>query len=132
MDLITAINEITKSSNILISWSISILGGTILAIFSTSYLKLENKWGKLSYLLFIPGWYKLIVSIRTGNIISRRQIMAYINPENQVEIINKMNDDYIIQLDSFNCSMIFIGIWLTLFMLFWTFQSFFKPNSNVS
>jgi len=129
MDLET-IKEITSSSNTIVTWSMSIVGASLLAILSTSYIKPVEKWNKLAYLLYIPGWVYLAIAIQLGNKIARREIVAVMAPERIPGILEKMNDEYASQLQAFNMSLIFWGIWLLLFLLWWIFQDFFASKKE--
>ena len=128
MDL-DAVKEITNSSNTIVTWSMSIIGASLLAIFSTSYIKPVGKWAKLIYLIFIPGWIYFACDINVGNIIARRQIIAVMSPERIPFILNKMNDEYAQQLDAFRTGLIYFGIWLFLFLLLWVVQDFISKGN---
>lgn len=123
MDL-DVVKEITNSSNVIVTWSMSIIAASLLAILSTSYLKPVGKWSKLMYLIYIPGWIYLAIDINLGNIISRRQIMAIMESEKIPSILNKMNEEFTSQISAFRCGLICFGIWLLLFLLWWILQDF--------
>jgi hypothetical protein len=130
MDL-TAIKEIVSSSNTITTWSLSLLGASLLAILSTSYIKPIGKWSKLIYLLFAAGWFFLGKSIVNGDCLVRRSIMAFINQERIQIIGEKMNDEFALQLNNFKLSLLFFGIWLFLYLLWWVFQDFIiKTNKQ--
>ena len=127
---ISTVQTIISSSNTISTWSLSMLAASILAIVSTSYVR-PGKWGKLLYLLFIPGWIFLILAIDNNNTIVRRGIAATIDENRILSIIEKMNDEFALQLSNFKASLIFFGIWLLLFLLWWIFQDFFNKPKNV-
>jgi hypothetical protein len=120
-----AIQVIISGSNSITTWSMSIIAASLLAIISSSYVKPVGKWTKLIYLVFIPGWIYLALAINAGNIIVRRSMMATLNPARISFIIEKINDDYAQQLNDFNMALIFFGIWLLLYLIWWVFQDFF-------
>lgn len=123
MDL-EVIKEITASSNVLVTWSISLFGASLLAILSTSYIRPAGKWSKLMYLLFMPAWFYLATAIYFGNVIARRQVMAAVKPERISFILERINDEYSLLLDAFNTALVFFALWLVIFLLWWVFQDF--------
>lgn len=125
---ITTIQAIISSSNNIASWCLSLLGATVLAILSSSYIKPLGKWSKLIYLLFIPGWLFLGLSIKYNDSIVRRGIAATIDQNRIPSIVNKMNDEFIFQLKDFKIALYFFALWLLLFLLWWIFQDFFPKS----
>jgi hypothetical protein len=123
MDL-TGIQAIVAGSNTINTWSLSIIGGTILAILSTSYVKPMQRWGRLIYLLFIPGWVFLLLSIQNNSKITGRGIMATLMPEKIPSIVEKMNDEFANQIYDFKVAIILFSIWLILYLIWWIFQDF--------
>lgn len=119
---IEAIKAIVTGSNIYVTWSLSIVGASLVTIFSTSFIKMDNKCWRLIYLLFIPGWACLILSIKNGEIIVRRGIMAAVNPQQIDSIANSMNDNFLCQLSYFNYGLICFVIWLIIFLFWWIFK----------
>jgi hypothetical protein len=118
MDL-TAIKAITDGSTTITSWSINIVGGSLAALLSTSYLKPVKGWWKLIYLLFVPGWVFLGLSINSGDMTAREGMVAYLHPEAFEQVVQKMNDSYANQLDSFKYGLIFFGSWLGSYLFWW-------------
>ena len=74
MDL-SIVKTISESSNIINEWSLNIIGATLGAILSTSYIKPVRKLWKLIYLLYMPGWYFLILAIQNNNCLNRRGVI---------------------------------------------------------
>jgi hypothetical protein len=125
------IQSIVSGSSNIVSWSMSLFGASLLAILSTSYVKPIGKWSKLIYLCYIPAWIYLAYSMKGGDTIARRGIMASINPNRIPEILEKMNDEYAQQLSDFNSALIFFGLWLVLYLFWWLLQDFFiKANKS--
>jgi hypothetical protein len=125
------VQAIISASNNIASWSLSLLGATLLAVLSSSYIKPLGKWSKLIYLLFIPGWVFLALSIKCNDTITRRGIAATIDPNRIPSIVDKMNDEFALQLKDFNIALYLFGLWLLLFLLWWISKDFFiKPNKQ--
>ena len=61
------LSTIAHSSSTLIGWSITILGGTFLAILSSSFNRPSSLKFRLTYFLFIPGWTCRFWSIKKGD-----------------------------------------------------------------
>ena len=118
---IGAVKTIVASSNTLVSWSMTIIAASLLALLSTSYLRPVEKKGKWMYVLFLPAWILLGVGIYCGSLIERRGIMAAIDPTRIPVILDKMNDEYASQLTYFNIALAFLGAWLILFLFWWLF-----------
>ncbi len=124
------IQLIVTNSNTYTTWSLSIFGGSLLAILSNEYVKPLGKRSKLIYFLFIPGWFLLAQSIRCGDLIMRSSIMSSINPNNSVTAIKTMNDHFESQISYFNYAITIFGIWLALFLLWWIFQDYVTKKIN--
>jgi hypothetical protein len=110
-------------SSTLVGWGLTIIAASIITIVSTSYLRPSNKKIRLIYLLFIPGWMFIGLSIYFGNKISRRYIASMLVPRTDIihEIGNKINTEFSSQLLWFQVGLIFFSIWLLLFLLWWIF-----------
>lgn len=124
-EIIEAFKKIAEQSNTLITWAFSIIGASILAIVSTSYLKPSSRKMKLIYLLFVPGWGLLAKSTYYGNLISRNLIASLLTKDTKtiLDINREINDSFSNQLTCFFTSLIFFGTWLVLYVLWWIFDS---------
>ncbi|WP_179413713.1 hypothetical protein HDF19_13335 [Mucilaginibacter sp. E4BP6] len=125
---VSSVHALATGANVRITWSIALIGGSLATIFSTSYVKPFNKWLKLIYLIFLPAWLYLADAIRTGDIISRLDIGAILNPNRIPMIFGEINKEYNDQLVSFNIALVLLGIWLIVFLLSWVFNDFFSKN----
>jgi glucan phosphoethanolaminetransferase (alkaline phosphatase superfamily) len=123
-DLLQAIKSISEGSNRIITWSLSVVGGTILIIVSSSYLHPATKELKLAYLLFFLGWIFLAFSINKGIVISGRSMAAefYSGNDKMIRVIfEKTNNDFKCQLNLFKWALLVFAIWLILFLFWWVF-----------
>jgi len=125
---INGITSVVTSSNTITTWSMSVIGASLLAILSTSYHKPIGKWSKLIYLLYIPGWIYLALSIKLGNDIVRGGIMATLDQSKIPEIVSNMNDEFSDQQHYFNLGLIFFGTWLLLYLSWWVLQDFISKS----
>src|SRR5476649_1784098 len=80
---------INDESNRLITWSLSIIGGSILTIISTSYIR-PTGLILYSYFLFALGWIFLGLSIYFGEIVTRIYIAGATTNDDDFEAINKI------------------------------------------
>src|SRR5882762_9632262 len=122
--LFNCIKSIEVGSNKISSWSLSTLGGSLLAILSDSYLHPTTAKFKMIYLLFILGWTFIGISIFNGKEISGRAIASelYKSDENQLTtIFTKCNTCYSRQLRFFNLGLLVFGIWQLLYLFWWVF-----------
>jgi hypothetical protein len=120
MDTIKMYSEL---SNQFSTWSLSILAGSILTLISSSYIRPVNKKIRLIYLLFLPGWACLAVSILNNDFINRRVVAAYLTKSDTilVQIASLINYEFDTQLTFLNLSLCCFGLWLVLFLVWWIF-----------
>ena len=95
MDFQVGLEQINNGSAGLVTWALAIVAGSVATIVSTSYLRPMNRAMRCIYLLFIPGWLFLGLSIYYGERISRRLMAAKLVPkENLQEIAKLVNLDF--------------------------------------
>lgn len=124
-----SIKNISDVAGKLTGWAVSIIGGTILIILSSSYYHPPCPCEKIFYLIFIPGWILLFASIYFGTKTMRRSIAADLftgNEENLKGIFKEANKEFKNQLDTFKFGLTFFGIWLIIYLLWWVFS--FLPS----
>ena len=122
MDFSTAI---VQHSGTIVSWCLSIVGGSILVIVSNEYVRPVGKIMKLLYLLFLPGWFFLALTIQHGINIGDHEIMASLmqkDEEKSLQILAKMGNEYSKLLSCFNLGLLFFSIWIVAFLLFYIFH----------
>lgn len=121
LNIIEGIKSISEASNTFSTWSLTILGASILAIISTSYLRPENRAIRYVYFLFIPGWISLSISMYYGNSISRRLAASFFTKNNSVifAIGRKMNEDFVNQMNFFKAGLTLFTLWLIIYLLWW-------------
>ena len=118
------IKSIEAGASKISSWSLSVLGGSLLAVLSKSYLHPDNSKLKLIYLLFILGWILLGISLYHAKEILGSSIAADLykgNKEKLMPIFSKCNSRYEKQLRFFNLALFVFGIWLMIYICWWIF-----------
>ena len=88
----------SAGSSTLTGWALAILGATVAGIVGSKYLRPVGKVRYL-YLLFVPGWLLLGLSIYSGEMVVRRLIAAAFadTPALRRDIAMLMNSDYAAQ-----------------------------------
>jgi hypothetical protein len=122
--LFNCIKSIEEGSNKISTWSLSTVGGSLLAILSNEYLHPPTAKLKMIYLLFILGWLFIGISFYNGKNITSRTIASELNKNNKellTTIFTDCNTYYSRQLRFFNFALLVFGIWLLLFLLWWVF-----------
>ena len=108
-------------SNRLVTWSLSIIGGTILMIVSSSYIQPKGKI-VLIYILFIVGWISLGLSIFFGEMLTRIYIAGSYANNNDKERIKKIGLEvqkkFNLQVIFFLVGVITFGLWLISFLIY--------------
>lgn len=116
------IKAIEKSSGKIITWSLSIIGGSFLAIISDEYIHPEARQFKYPYFIFIIGWSCIAKSIYHGFNISGYSSAAernLIDFELLQAGCSSCHDEFIIQLKWFKWGLSAFGIWLLLYLCWW-------------
>lgn len=121
LDIAGGIKSMSDVSSTFVTWSLTIIGASVLAIVSTSYIRPAHKKIRYAYLLFLPGWICLSISIYLGNMIARRLAASFFTNNHDVlfDIAKKMNSEFICQMNFFKIGLIFFLIWLIVYLLWW-------------
>lgn len=127
--ILIAFDKIALESKSITSWCFTIIGASILTFISTSYSRPNELKYKLAYLLFIPGWILLTLSISFGNEISGNILAANLFPKSEkiMIILSSINENFHCQQTYFKNGLSFFVVWLILFMIWWIFID--KPKS---
>ncbi len=120
MDTLNVLKQIAESSAQLSTSALAIFGGTVAAILGTSYRRpLQFGW-RLPFLLFIPGWFCLGISMYLGSVIEGRYLAATMVKQTEwLNIAARINDDYASQRIWLLYSLAFFGAWLVGYLLYW-------------
>jgi len=117
------------SSDTLITWSLSLFGGSFVCLVSTDYSKPAQKKWKFIYLIFVPAWIFLTLSIYWGHEVRLEGLTAEMPVESMFNIFARINDAYSSQLNNFYVGLIFFGLWLISYFFWWLFENN-KSKSN--
>ena len=129
--LLSAMKLAADGSSTMVSWAISIIGGSIAAIVSTSYLRPENPRIRLIYLLYLPAWALLGASIYEGHRLSDHLLAANFGPVSRVpSIASLMNDDFSRQQSYLATGIDVFGLWLGCFVLWWVFGKWHTDKAS--
>lgn len=113
---------IADAAQVNTTWALALLGGSIAVSAGTSYVSPKIRRWRLMYLLFVPGWIGLAISIYYGNSIIRRHVASRIVDEAYLfEILRLMNSEYGDQQWWLIFAVVFFSAWLIIYMLWWTF-----------
>ncbi|MDC6366614.1 MULTISPECIES: hypothetical protein [Flavobacteriaceae] len=122
--IFNCIKSIESGANKISSWSLSVVGGSILTLLSESYIHPDNGLLKLPYLLFFFGWIFLAFSLYNAKEILGRSIAADLfkgRKDLLMPIFRKCNNQYKRQLMFFNLALLTFGIWLVVYLIWWIF-----------
>jgi len=103
-------------------WSLGILGATVAGIVAGHFLRPGAK-ARWLYLLFIPGWVLLGLSIWYGDKVTRRLAASGFTEDHERlrQIAELMNSEYAAQRALFEFALLVFGCWLVCLLLWWVF-----------
>ena len=116
------LSALSSAAGTLTGWSLTILGATVAGIVGSEYLRPQGRI-RFFYLLFLPGWFSLGMSIFYGDKIARRFAAAAFtqNPERLEQIGQSMNSEYDQQRFFFQFAVLLFGFWITSLLIWWVF-----------
>lgn len=118
--LLAAMKLAADGSSTMATWALSTIAGSVAAIVSTSYLRPADRKFRRIYLLYLPAWVCLGISIYWGHQLDRRHIAAHFVPPARLETIAElMNGDYFWQQDFLAIGLAFLGVWLACYLVWW-------------
>ena len=124
MDILGSFSAVSGSSQQLVNLASAFLGGSIALLVGTSHISPSNKWLRMIYLLLLPCWVFLAVSILYGDLVLRKYLAATVvagSDEKVKAIFQEANGIYASQLDNLRLAMLFFGIWLFAYIIWWVF-----------
>jgi hypothetical protein len=126
-EAISVLKQIVDSSAQLSASGLAVFGETVAAVLGTSFRRpLALRW-RLPFLLFLPGWFCLGMSLYLGNVISGRYLAAtMVSPATLANIATRVNDEYANQRDWLFYSLTLFAIWLAVYLVYWIFIA--KPK----
>jgi hypothetical protein len=121
-------------SKTLTGWALAIIAASIVAIASTSYLRPLSRKVRAIYLVFIPGWIFISLSVYYGDQLSRGYTAAIFarSRDRLLAIGLNMNIEFGSQLTYLNIAFMVFAVWLLAFILWWVFGDSKPSTSNTS
>ncbi len=116
-------------------WDLLILAGSLVIVIGTSYYRPKNRRMRATYFLFIPTWLCLALSVYQG-ISVQRSYVAYLvasrgspQPKLLAQIAENMTSATRNQILSLEIALVFAGIWLLIYIVWWVFTNQSKETS---
>jgi hypothetical protein len=104
-------------------------------VISTSYYRPNDRRMRAAYFLFIPTWFSLAMSVYQG-ISVQRSYVAYLvasrgspQPKLLEQIAVNMTSATRSQILSLEIALVFAGVWLLAYILWWVFTTQSKADS---
>lgn len=129
--LFEAIKAYESGSSKLTTWSLSIIGGSLVIITGSSYFRPLSLECRYFYFLFIVGWIFMGISLYFAFLITRRSMVKDIYTSNAdflASILQGCNTAFKWQLRFFQWSLLSFGIWLILYLVWWICTSLPIPK----
>lgn len=118
---------VVDESNQLITWVLTLGAGSIAAMVSTSFIHPPRR-ARYIYLLFLPGWLFLGLSIFFGKRVIGHYMAALLGREEyHRDIAKAINKAFACQQDMLYVGLAFFALWLIFFLFWWVF---FAPISS--
>lgn len=131
MDILTTLKEVVDSSSQLTTWALSIGGASVAVVVSTSYHRPAFLWQRISYLLFLPGWFLLGFSVFAGDQLIRKRLAALmVSPEKVNKISSDINNLFSEQRFYLLTSLVIFVLWLVIYLFIWIFGNSESRISN--
>lgn len=123
MDTLTSLAAISVSSQQLVNLASAFLGGSIVLVIGTTHVSPTTVPARSMYLALIPCWGSLVGSILAGDAVLRKYLAAMLakTPEKLIEIFEAANGKYGLQLNCLRLAILFFGIWLLAYIVWWIF-----------
>lgn len=125
------LKQVVDSSSQLTNLALAILGGTVAAVISSSYVRPAVTRLRLIYLLFAPGWISIALSLRAADELLRGYLAFLMTPNQlSLSIASEINDAFISQRRWLFWAVIFFMLWLFAYLYLWIFSPTFVPEKK--
>ena len=123
-------SAMSAGATTLTGWCLGILGATAAGILAGDFLR-PTPTVRRVYLLLIPGWVFLAVSIWYGDSVTRRLTAAeFTKDEERLRAIaESINSEYAAQRQWFLFALLAFGLWLAVLLLWWVFGNSEKKST---
>ncbi len=105
------------------SWALVMVGGSILAILSTGYYRPKHLLFRASYLIFVPAWIFLSLSLRAGTRVQGVYLAAvYQHHPKLDDLRDAQNADLVSQQHFMWLGLGSFGLWIIIYLVWWIFN----------
>ena len=114
------LSAMSGGASLIMGWALAIFGATAVGLIGGKYLHPTGAF-RFIYLLFLPGWLFLAISIFYGEKVTRRLTAGVFAKNNEllVDIGEAMNAEYDKQRWYFQLSLLTLGAWLVCLLILW-------------
>lgn len=113
-------------------WDLLIIAGSMVIIVSTGYYRPRDRKMRLTYLIFLPSWILLALSIHRG-IQVQGSYVAYLMASLRKDtdplkagiissIVSKVNSDTTFQIRYLELALLCLAVWLVVYICWWAFK----------
>lgn len=107
-------------SQTLTGWAILIIAGSVLILVGTDYYRPERGWARKGYFFFVPAWIALALSMYSGIRVYGIYVSYLVSrAPDFLQSRNMMNDYAYKQLFRLEVALVFFGVWLVLYLVWW-------------
>ena len=125
------LDYVLASSSELTTWALGVGAGSVATVLGTSYRRPSLISHRLPYLLFVPGWLCLAVSLNKGNdLVGRYLASKMVSAEAVKTISSGMNDLFDTQRATLLYALVFFTMWLATYLYFWIFDDSFPGKEQ--
>jgi hypothetical protein len=113
----------------LMGWALLIVAGSIVVLVGTSYYRPAKFGIRLSYLLFLPGWFCLGLSMYHGVQLSRVYLTTLFARSPDIPLLQSTftNEAYK-QIRQMEWGLAFFAVWLLVYLFWWVLaKDFARP-----
>lgn len=113
-------------------WDLLIIAGSMVLIVSSDYYRPAQRKMRLTYLIFLPSWILLALSIYQGTKLQGSYVaylMAALRKETDPQratiinsIVAKVNTDVLLQIRYLEVALLCLALWLVIYICWWVFS----------
>lgn len=129
--IVESLKSVADHSNDLSNWAILMIAGSIAMVVGTSYLR-PKEWNvRLAYLLFVPAWFLLAVSVLAGRDVKGGYLASTIIAEKYLfGAVSCASSALARQIDFLFCAVTLLSAWLFVFLHWWVFSPRSAEGNN--
>jgi hypothetical protein len=121
--IVESLKSVADHSNDLSNWAILMIAGSIAMVVGTSYLRPQERNVRLAYLVFVPAWFLLAISILAGRDVKGGYLASTIVVEKYLfGTVSCANAALSRQIDFLFYAVALLSIWLLVFLHWWVFS----------